>query len=75
MRGGPERAAQQREGTMSAHKSKTHSQGGHSVEVYKGYLIQPALMGDMFYVQKDGFTIASCPTHAAAKAAIDEVTR
>ena len=54
-------------------KRKTHSRSGHSVEAYRGYLIQPALMGDVFYVQKDGFTIAACPTHEAARKAIDEV--
>jgi hypothetical protein len=54
-------------------KRKTHSQGGHSVSVYKGYLIQPALCGDVFYVQKGGFTIASCASYEAAKQAIDEV--
>ena len=56
-------------------KRVTHSQGGHSVEAYKGYLIQPALCGDVFYVQKGGYTIASCPTHEAARQAIDEVTQ
>ena len=54
-------------------KHQTHSQGGHSIEVYKGYLIQPALCGDVFYVQKGGFTIASCPTSQAAHEAIDAV--
>ncbi len=53
--------------------TETHLQGGWSIDVYRGYLIQPAMCGDVFYVQKDGFTIASCPTHAAAREAIDAV--
>ena len=56
-------------------KQQTHSQGGHSIEVYKGYLIQPTLCGDVFYVQKGGFTVASCATHEAARAAIDSIVR
>lgn len=58
---------------QTADRSKSHSQGGHSIEVYRGYLIQPAMMGDVFYVQKDGFTIASTPSSEAAHAAIDSV--
>lgn len=62
--------------TTTARQAKyktTHSQGGWSIEVYKGYLIQPGLGGEMFYVQKGGFTIASCLTPDAARQAIDSV--
>ena len=63
---------------MSAHKAtpkytQTHSQGGHSVGAYRGYLIQPDLLGTIFYVQKDGFTIGSAQSYEGAQRVIDAV--
>lgn len=51
----------------------SHSQGGHSISVYRGYLIQPALCGDVFYVQKGGYTVGSGKTYEDAQRAIDAI--
>ena len=56
-----------------AKRSKSHSQGGESVEVYRGYLIRPAGYGTLYLVQKDGVTIYTGTTSAQAHEAIDAV--
>ena len=52
-------------------------QGGESICVYRGYLIQPYLIGPepIYYVQKDGFTVASCNSFEQAKQAVEEIIR
>lgn len=49
-------------------RAQSHSQGGHSIEMYKGILIQPRMIGDHLHFEVEGTLY---PSSQAARDAID----
>lgn len=61
-------------GSVTSTRSITHSQGGHSIEVYRGYFIRPVASseGVRFQIERDGRILTWGLTSADAHRHIDE---